>query len=162
MTISDFDNLVQMLTGTSAFSSLLPRATMEFIPRPICPAVLLAQAVHSSKDSRERERERERETDWDWERVSEWWKEKTERDRGRWWTEWDRDLVKEGKNWKTPIRTVLFCFFCDGNPVLSNHRHHRKYHLAPATAPYLDNAWQKVPWNMNSLHDESHRWDSSL
>lgn len=54
--------------------------------------------------------ERERQTERG-ERVSEWWKEKTERERGRWWTEWDRDWVKEGKNWKTPIHILLFCFF---------------------------------------------------
>lgn len=105
--------------------------------------------------------ERERQTERG-ERESEWWKEKTERDRGRWWTEWDRDWVKEGKKLKNSRTCSIILLFCDGNPVLSNHRHRREYHLAPATAPYLDNAWQKVPWNMNSLHDESHRWDSSL
>lgn len=44
---------------------LLPKATMEFIPRLICPAVLLTQAFCSSKkwhevsDGRERQRERD-------------------------------------------------------------------------------------------------------
>lgn len=48
-----------MLTGTSAFSLLLPRATMEFIPRHICPAVLFAQAFCSSKNGRGRDKVRE-------------------------------------------------------------------------------------------------------
>lgn len=79
-------------------SVLLPRATMEFIPRPICPAVLLAQAFCSSKNGRERQSERGK-------RVSEWWKEKTERDDGQSATE-TKLKGEKGKN----SHTYYFAF----------------------------------------------------
>lgn len=124
----------------------LPRATLEFIPRPICPAVLLAQAFSTVK---KKKKKRLRETVWDREERK-WTIE--EEDRGRHGQMMNRVSQIELKREKHAF--ILFLFFCQSNLTLSHCTHHREYHLAPLAAPYLDNACQRVLRNMNLLYDE--------
>lgn len=83
-------------------SSLLPKANMEFIPKPVCPAALLPQIFSNSKTV--------------WQGL--WWRRWMHRDEDKWWTERDG-------TWTHYLPQL------EDNSSIPNCSHCAEYHLSP-------------------------------